>query len=161
MCNAADRALDSLPLHSVAVVGAVIRDDGRVLAIKRADNGRWEPPGGVLEIAESPEVGACREVLEETGIEVEVQRLTGVYKNMTRGVVALVFRCTPVGGSERTSEESIAVSWLTTDEVTARMPEAQAIRLLDALSDDVPHVRIHDGRRLIAARSTGPSHEKA
>ncbi|MFI1967964.1 NUDIX hydrolase [Streptomyces cinnamoneus] len=141
----------STPLHSVSVAGAVVRDDGRVLAIRRADNGNWELPGGVLEIEESPEAGARREVLEETGIEVSVDRLTGVYKNMTRGIVALVFRCRPVGGSERTSDESAAVSWLTPEEVTAAMAEAYAVRLLDALSDDAPHVRVHDGRRLMPA----------
>ncbi|MEV6675221.1 NUDIX domain-containing protein [Streptomyces sp. NPDC051162] len=149
--STAPQSRRSAPLHSVSVAGAVVREDGYVLAIRRADNGHWELPGGVLEIAESPEAGARREVLEETGIEVEVQRLTGVYKNMTRGIVALVFRCTPVGGSERTSGESVAVSWLAPEEVTAMMAEAYAVRLLDALSDDAPHVRIHDGWRLIPA----------
>ncbi|MEU3351560.1 NUDIX domain-containing protein [Streptomyces sp. NPDC037389] len=141
----------SSSLHSVSVAGAVVRDDGRVLAIQRADNGNWELPGGVLEIQESPEAGACREVLEETGVEVDVERLTGVYKNMARGIVALVFRCRPIGGSERTSDESAAVSWLTPEQVTATMTEAYAIRLLDALSDDAPHVRVHDGHSLLHA----------
>ncbi|MFF4216397.1 NUDIX hydrolase [Streptomyces nondiastaticus] len=149
--STADPGSGSPPLHFVSVAGAVVREDGRVLVIRRADNGRWEPPGGVLELSESPEAGARREVLEETGIEVEVQRLTGVYKNMARGVVALVFRCTPVGGSERTSEESAAVSWMALEEATAVMSEAHAVRLLDAFSDDAPHVRIHDGRRLTPA----------
>ncbi|WKU44651.1 NUDIX domain-containing protein [Streptomyces sp. VNUA116] len=149
--STADPGSGSPPLHSVSVAGAVVREDGRVPVIRRADNGRWEPPGGVLELSESPEAGARREVLEETGIEVEVQRLTGVYKNMARGVVALVFRCTPVGGSERTSEESAAVSWMALEEATAVMSEAHAVRLLDAFSDDAPHVRIHDGRRLTPA----------
>ncbi|MCC3769724.1 NUDIX hydrolase [Streptomyces sp. UNOC14_S4] len=147
--NAAAQPRESTPLHSVAVVGAVVRDDGRVLAIKRADNGRWAPPGGVLELDESPEAGVRREVWEETGVEVEVRQLTGVYKNMTRGVVALVFRCVPVGGTERTSDESIAVSWLTLAEVAEAMTEAHAVRFADALSEDAPHVRTHDGRRLI------------
>ncbi|MEU4212754.1 NUDIX domain-containing protein [Streptomyces sp. NPDC026206] len=141
----------STPLHSVSVAGAVVRHDGRVLAIRRADNGHWELPGGVLEIDETPEDGARREVLEETGIEVSVDRLTGVYKNMARGIVALVFRCRPVGGTERVSGESAAVSWLTPEEVAATMAEAYAVRLLDALSDDTPHVRVHDGRRLVTA----------
>lgn len=44
--------------------------------------------------------GTCREVLEETGIHIEVDELTGVYKHTTRGIVALVFRCKPVGGTE-------------------------------------------------------------
>ncbi|MFF4443341.1 NUDIX hydrolase [Streptomyces sp. NPDC001502] len=136
------------PLHSVSVAGAVLREDGRLLAIRRADDGTWELPGGVLELTESPEAGVRREVLEETGIEVQVQELTGVYKNTSRGIVALVFRCKPSGGTERTSEESTAVAWLTPEEVSAQMSEVVSIRLLDALDDAGPHVRSHDGRRL-------------
>ncbi|MFH8936872.1 NUDIX hydrolase [Streptomyces griseosporeus] len=139
------------PLHSVSVAGVVVRDDGRLLAIRRADNGTWELPGGVLELDETPEAGVAREVLEETGIQVEVDELTGVYKNTTRGVVALVFRCKPSGGAERTSSESTAVEWLSPDEVSERMAEVYAIRLLDALDGNGPHVRSHDGKHLIPA----------
>jgi 8-oxo-dGTP diphosphatase len=141
--------VQSTPLHSVSVAGAVVREDGRLLAIQRADNGTWELPGGVLELTESPEAGVRREVLEETGIHVSVDELTGVYKNTTRGVVALVFRCKPTGGTERTSDESTAVAWLTPDEVADRMAEVFAVRLLDALDGAGPHVRSHDGRQLI------------
>ncbi|MEZ7159891.1 NUDIX hydrolase [Streptomyces sp. MAD19A] len=105
----------------------------------------------LLELDETPEAGVAREVLEETGIHVEVDELTGVYKNTTRGIVALVFRCKPSGGTERTSDESTAVSWLTPDEVSERMAEVYAIRLLDALDGNGPHVRSHDGKQLIPA----------
>ncbi|MFJ2058037.1 NUDIX hydrolase [Streptomyces sp. NPDC087908] len=147
MSNSA-RETTSTPLHSVSVAGAVVREDGRLLAIRRADNGTWELPGGVLELAEAPEEGVAREVWEETGIRVEVEELTGVYKNTTRGIVALVFRCKPSGGEERTSTESTAVEWLTPEEITARMTEVYAVRLLDALDEAGPHVRSHDGRHL-------------
>ncbi|MFE5619064.1 NUDIX hydrolase [Streptomyces sp. NPDC056524] len=139
-----------MSLHSVSVAGVVVREDGRILAIRRADNGTWEPPGGVLELDEHPEQGVAREVLEETGMHVEVERLSGVYKNMTRGVVALVFRCRPAGGEESTSVESIAVEWLTRREVEERMGEVYAVRILDALdATAAPHVRAHDGRHLL------------
>ncbi|MES9808821.1 NUDIX hydrolase [Streptomyces cinereoruber] len=139
-----------MPLHSVSVAGVVVRDDGRILAIRRADNGTWEPPGGVLELNEHPEQGAAREVLEETGMCVEIERLTGVYKNMKQGVVALVFRCRPTSGVETTSDESTAVEWLTRDEVEERMGEVYAVRILDALdAEAVPYVRVHDGRHLL------------
>ncbi|MCJ1680565.1 NUDIX domain-containing protein [Streptomyces sp. APSN-46.1] len=141
--------VQSTPLHSVSVAGAVVREDGRLLAIRRADNGTWELPGGVLELTESPEDGVRREVLEETGIEVEVDGLTGVYKNTARGIVALVFRCKPSGGRERASEESTAVDWLAPEEISERMADVYAVRLLDALDGRGPHVRSHDGRRLI------------
>jgi ADP-ribose pyrophosphatase YjhB (NUDIX family) len=140
-----------MPLHSVSVAGVVVREDGRVLVIRRADNGRWEPPGGVLERDEAIEDGVCREVYEETGIKVHVERLAGVYKNMTAGVVALVFRCRPDGGHERLSDESTAVAWLTPDEAVTAMSEAYSVRITDALNGDMaPRIRTHDGCKLTA-----------
>ncbi|MFG2821813.1 NUDIX hydrolase [Kitasatospora sp. NPDC048365] len=146
----------STPLHSVSVAGAVVREDGKVLAIRRADNGTWEPPGGVLELTESVEDGVRREVFEETGIRVDVERLTGVYKNVTRGVVALVFRCHPESGTEQVSDESTAVDWLTPAEVTERMAEVYAVRMLDALqADAAPSIRTHDGRQWLGGQIPG------
>ncbi|MGW3913967.1 NUDIX hydrolase [Streptomyces sp. NPDC005070] len=135
----------------MSVAGVAVRGDGRVLAIRRADKGAWEPPGGFLELDEEPQTGVAREVLEETGIRVAVGELTGVYKNMTLGAVALVFRCEPSAGTERTSSESTAVAWLTPDEAQERMAEVFAIRVLDALNGNGPRVRSHDGKCLISA----------
>ncbi|MEU8921274.1 NUDIX domain-containing protein [Kitasatospora sp. NPDC048545] len=142
----------STPLHSVSVAGAVVREDGRVLVIQRADNGTWEPPGGVLELGETVEDGVRREVFEETGLLVRPERLTGVYKNMNRSIVALVFRCRVEGGKEQTTDEATAVRWFTPQEVRESMGEVFAVRILDALSGpggDAPHIRAHDGRKLI------------
>ncbi|MFE9725368.1 NUDIX hydrolase [Streptomyces sp. NPDC005794] len=97
-------------------------------------------------------VDARKDGLEETGIHAEVDELTGVYKNTTRGIVALVFRCKPAGGSERTSSESTAVGWLTPDEVTDWMSEVYAVRMLGALDGNGPHVRSHDGKHLTSVR---------
>src|SRR5258708_12207090 len=80
------------PKHSVSVAAVITDDHDRALLIQRADNGHWEPPGGVLELGETVEDGLRREVREETGLDIEPVALTGVYKNMTRGVIALVFR---------------------------------------------------------------------
>ncbi|MFJ8474867.1 NUDIX hydrolase [Kitasatospora sp. NPDC094011] len=149
MSNSAGKS-QSTPLHSVSVAGVVVREDGRVLAIRRADNGTWEPPGGVLELDEAIEDGVRREVYEETGIKAGVDRLTGVYKNVSRGIVALVFRCRPEGGAVRPSDESVEVEWLTPTEVSDRMAEVYAVRVLDALRDDMaPSIRTHDGRQLL------------
>jgi 8-oxo-dGTP pyrophosphatase MutT (NUDIX family) len=86
-------------IHSVSVSGVVVDEAGRVLVAQRRDNGHWEAPGGILERDETFEEGVIREVTEETGVTVEVERLTGVYKNMARGIVALVYRCRPLHGT--------------------------------------------------------------
>jgi ADP-ribose pyrophosphatase YjhB (NUDIX family) len=142
---------NTAPRHSVSVAGAVIHD-GRFLAIQRRDNAHWEPPGGVLELGETIEDGLRREIREETGLDVEPLRLTGVYKNMNRAIVALVFECTVTGGVLNTSDETRAFAWLTPDEVRERMDEAFAIRLLDAIGSGPVHVRSHDGAVLNPAR---------
>lgn len=139
-----------LPRHSVSVAAAVIRDDGSVVAIRRRDNGHWEPPGGILELDETIEEGLKREVREETGLDVEIDHLTGVYKNMPHGIVALVFRCSIVNGTPRPTAEASEAAWLSPADVRERMTEAFAIRLLDALDDNAsPTVRSHDGTCLL------------
>ena len=139
-----------VPLHSVSVTGVVVRDDERVLMIQRADDGRWVPPGGVLELSETPEECAVREVLEETGVEVKPERLVGIYKNMVLGVVSLAFRCHPVAGEPRVTDEAAAVAWLTVGEAVAAAPEARSVRITDAFRDDGPFVRVHDGSNLLS-----------
>lgn len=136
------------PKHSVSVAGVVVRDDGRVLVIKRDDNGHWEAPGGVLELDESFEAGVRREVLEETGLEVTVERLTGVYKNLTHGIVALVYRCRPTAGETRATEEAREIRWMTKEEVQSAMVPAFSIRVLDAF-EEAPRSRTHDGVNLV------------
>jgi ADP-ribose pyrophosphatase YjhB (NUDIX family) len=142
-------AAQILPKHHVSVSAAIIDAHERFLAIRRADNGRWEPPGGVLELDESIEEGLVREVAEETGLQVVPTALTGVYKNMARGIVALVFRCSILGDAPRPTVEVSEVAWLTRDELVDRMAEAYRVRLLDAVVAEAPQVRAHDGFNLI------------
>jgi len=135
--------------HSVSVSAAIVDDEGRFLVIRRADNGRWEPPGGVLELDESIESGLVREVAEETGLRVRPVALTGVYKNMNRGIVALVFRCAIDAGTPSTSDEVRETSWLAPDRLAEHMSDAYRVRLMDALQPDgPPTIRAHDGTSL-------------
>ncbi len=137
--------------HSVSVAGVIVDDAGRALLIKRRDNGKWEPPGGVLEREETIPDALQREVLEETGIKIALPAtLTGVYKNMTGLIVSMVFRCEALDGTPTTGAETRALRWATRDEVTELTDEAYAIRVLDALDNtSPPAIRAHDGVRLI------------
>ncbi len=132
------------PRHSVSVAGIVVDDSDQVLVIRRRDNGHWEPPGGVLEMAETFEECVSREVLEETGISIRVERLTGVYKNMKRAIVALVYRCSPLNGPVFATTEAAEVRWMTLDEVRKAMTPAYSVRVVDAFSE-ITQTRSHDG----------------
>ena len=115
--------------HSVSVAAVITNDRGRALLIQRRDNNQWEPPGGVLELDESIEDGLRREAREETGLAVEPVALTGIYKNMSRGIVALVFRCKVAGGQLTANDEVTAFQWADEDQVRELLTDAYAIRV--------------------------------
>jgi 8-oxo-dGTP diphosphatase len=142
--------------HSVSISAAIVDQSGRVLVTRRRDNGHWEPPGGILEMEESILDGLNREVLEETGLTIEPIRLTGVYKNMTRGIVALMFLAKVTGGRISTSDETSQVEWWTPEAISEHMDPAFAVRVLDALRQDGPAVRAHDGVDVLAGIAALP-----
>ncbi len=130
-----------LPLHAVSVTGIVLKDDGRLLAIKRVDDGTWVPPGGLLEVGEGLERGLVREVLEETGVTVRPVKLTGVYKNISRRTISMAFLCEVVEGEPRVSDEASDVVWMTPRQACAVMPPLRVLRVSDALDANGPFVR--------------------
>ncbi|MGW2366333.1 NUDIX hydrolase [Streptomyces sp. NPDC001667] len=114
----APKANSVVPSASVVVVD----DSGRLLVIHKTDNNLWALPGGGHDIGESITDTAIREVREETGIEIEVEEITGVYTNPqhvmayddgeVRQQFTVCFRAHPTGGALRNSEESKEVRWV-------------------------------------------------
>jgi ADP-ribose pyrophosphatase YjhB (NUDIX family) len=137
------------PLHSVSVAGVIIDDaEENVLLIRRRDNGHWEPPGGVLELNETIEDGLRREIREETGLDITIDRLTGVYKNLSRGIVALVYRCHAQSEPSKSTPEAVDVRWQALTAIDDLMAPVYAIRVHDAQAEGV-ETRAHDGLRLV------------
>ena len=71
-----------MPTYGVEIA---VFDAGKVLLIKRRDFQVWALPGGGIDAGESVAQAAVRETREETGLEVELQHLVGVYSRQTRG----------------------------------------------------------------------------
>lgn len=59
--------------------GCIFNDQGKVLLQRRGDSHKWGFPGGAIELGEAPEMTAVREAKEETGLEVSIGKLIGVY----------------------------------------------------------------------------------
>lgn len=59
--------------------GCIRNDKGEILLQRRADSAKWGFPGGAIELGETPQMAVVREVKEETGLDVEVGELIGVY----------------------------------------------------------------------------------
>jgi ADP-ribose pyrophosphatase YjhB (NUDIX family) len=122
----------------------VLNEAGEVLLIKRSDNGRWCLPGGHVDYGETIERTAVREAYEETGVEVAVERLSGVYSQPYQAqeglarpshyvIVALV--CRAVGGELRTSKESTDVRYFAPDRLPGTLWSWHRERIEDALQN--------------------------
>ncbi len=120
-----DPAAPSANSLVVAVAAVVLDDAGRVLMIQRTDNDLWAIPGGAQNIGETTTAAAVREVNEETGLDVEVTGLVGIYSD-PRHVIAyddgevrqefsICFHARPVGGRVTPSSESKHVHWVEPD----------------------------------------------
>ncbi|WP_412076730.1 NUDIX domain-containing protein [Streptomyces xanthophaeus] len=110
-----------------AVTAFVVNDADEILLERRSDNGRWGMPGGVQEIGEDIAGTVAREVLEETGISVEVVGLVGIFTDPghviafsdgeVRQEFSLCFRARPISGEIKVSSESFEVRWVPRAEV--------------------------------------------
>ncbi len=105
-------------------VSAVVLDEGRVLLVKRADNGAWTPVTGIVDPGEEPATAAERETLEEAGIVARATALTWVhvippitYANGDQSqFLDLVFRCEYVSGEPFPVDgENTEVAWFPLD----------------------------------------------
>ncbi|GAA4955902.1 NUDIX hydrolase [Actinoplanes utahensis] len=117
----------------------VVNDDGAILLIRRSDNDNWALPGGGMDLGESLPQTAVRETAEETGIDVEVTGLVGIYtdprhvilytsNNEARQEFSIVFTARPIGGTPTPSSESTEVRWVPPAEIAA-LPMDRSMRM--------------------------------
>ena len=129
---------------------AIIFDDSRqrVLLTRRTDNGRWCLPGGGMDPGESAEEACIREVLEETGLRVQVTRLIGVYTSPHLVVeypdgnlvqpVAFSFEAQVTDGELQLSDETTDYGYIPVDELhSVDVMENHLQRIQDALRNQV------------------------
>lgn len=117
-----------MPVHIVAAGGFVENDQGEILLVKVRRDGNWVFPGGQVEVGENLMDGLIREIKEESGIDVTVSQLVGIYSNTATyeghsGVkivptkVMFDFVCKPIGGKLTTSDETSDCRWFRKEDV--------------------------------------------
>jgi 8-oxo-dGTP pyrophosphatase MutT (NUDIX family) len=128
-----------------AGTAAVIFDESRkrILLTRRMDNGRWCLPGGMMEAGETAAESCRREVKEETGLEVRIVRLIGIYTTPDivleyvdgnrRQPVAMCFEAAITGGTLTLTDETTEFAWFTpTAALQLDLVEHHRQRIIDA-----------------------------
>jgi 8-oxo-dGTP diphosphatase len=133
----------------IGVFATVLDDDGRVLLVHRTDCDWWCQHGGGMESGETPWEGVIRETREETGFEIAVERLAGIYSWAPReDEVIFGFVCRLVGGELATSDESDDVRFFSPGDLPANTFPEHVHRIQDALRGEP---------RTLLTRARGPS----
>jgi ADP-ribose pyrophosphatase YjhB (NUDIX family) len=104
--------------NSVPGVQALILRDGHVLLGRRRSDpgaGRWDLPGGFLHEGEAALDGLRREVIEETGLEIEPLEFVGTWNEPygRRNVLCLTWYARPTGGTEQPGDDLVELGWFT------------------------------------------------
>jgi ADP-ribose pyrophosphatase YjhB (NUDIX family) len=135
-----------MPSPKVGCSVAAFDDSGRVVLIKRADNGRWALPGGYADVGTPPSANALRELHEETGFDAELERLVGVYDNKSFASVSpyqfyiCCFRARVTTGEATPSVETTEVVLTDPAALPEDMSLLQRTMLADSLRLDAPAV---------------------
>lgn len=118
---------------------AIIDAEGRLLLIRRADNGLWALPGGALEVGETPAQGAVREALEESGVASQPKALVGVWdsrrcnSSVRHHVYHFVILCHPlrIQPEEPPSHahEVLSVGWFPESELPSDLDPGHVMRI--------------------------------
>lgn len=125
---------DSSVLRNFRIaVSALIFDEGRILLALRRDIGWWNLPGGGMEVGETVEETVHREVLEETGLEIEIEQLVGVYSKPQKQELVLTFRCQVIGGHLIETDESSECRYFLPTELPRTLLPKHRQRIEDAL----------------------------
>ena len=122
--------MGNFPDRPVVGVGAVVLDGGRVLLVKRGHEplkGEWSLPGGKVELGETLEAAIAREVLEETGLAVEVGPVIEVFDRIYRApdgrveyhYVLVDYLCHSIGDRITSGSDADEVRWVATDDLAA------------------------------------------
>jgi ADP-ribose pyrophosphatase YjhB (NUDIX family) len=143
------------PSAPIPAVGTVIRQDDRIVLIRRAKEpylGWWTFPGGAIEVGERIQDAARREALEETGLQVEIEDVVAVIDNVVRDEEGAVryhylivdYLARTIGGSLQPGTDVSDARWVDLDGLDCmRVTDKAAAIVRDVLGSQTSGYACH------------------
>ncbi len=120
---------------SIGACAIIFDERDRVLLSHRRDLDLWNLPGGGVESGELPTEAVVRETREETGLEVVIERLVGIYGKKDRDDLVFAFTCRVVGGRLSITDEADESRYFSVNAIPLNISPKQIERIHDALGD--------------------------
>lgn len=139
----------------VAAFGFIFDENNKILLCHRYDYDLWNLPGGTMEAGESPWECVVREVREETGLEVEITRLAGIYNKSDKGELVFSFICKVVGGQLILNEEADKIEYFAIKDIPSNTSQKQVARIHDALEEKEIVLKNQTGKSSIELTKEG------
>lgn len=124
--------LEQHSLFSIAAFAIIFNESDQVLLCHRRDKDMWNLPGGGVEKGELPDEAVIREVKEETGLDVEIEKLSGIYGKQYKDELVFTFICRVVGGELTATSESSDIQFFPVDELPGNTLIKHVERITDA-----------------------------
>ena len=139
---------------TIGAFAIIFNDEQKVLLCHRRDYDLWNLPGGQVEVGESPWDAVLREAKEETGLEVEISRLAGIYFKPKENEIVFSFLCAVLSGQLVLNDEADKIEYFSIDKLPPNTPPKQVERMKDVRQDQLVY-KIQTGKSSIELLKEG------
>lgn len=137
-------------MYKISAFAIIFNKKKEVLLCHRRDHDLWNLPGGAAESFELPNETVIRETKEETGYDIKVDKLLGIYGKKNKDEIIFTFLCRIINGQFQETEEADKCDYFSLDRIPINTTPKHVERILDALENNSVFIKRHTAKSTTA-----------